>query len=531
MYTARPYQIEANDSVFDHLNNKVSDEPVIALPTGTGKSLINAMVVKRTFDEYSQVRMLCLTHVKELIKNNSEKLVELWPNAPMGIYSAGLKRRQLNMPITFAGVASIVEVIEQFGHIDIASVDEAHLISGKDDSMYGHIFKVLRARNPRLKIVKLTATPYRMGVGLMAPPEDFAYDITGFKAFNKLIADGYLCPPVTKRTATKLDLSNISVNAYGDFNIKQVEATIDTNDINYNACKEMVQYGYDRVAWLVFAAGVKHAERIAQILNSFGISSIAVHSKMGEHARDKAIADYKLGRVRCLVNNNVLTTGFDHPPIDFIGMLRPTMSTGLWVQMLGRGTRPSPETMKLNCLCLDFARNTPRLGPINDPIIPQPKGKGKAGAPPIRICDQCGVYNHASARHCTECGYEFPTTIAINRIAGDDDLLRVEEQPEINWYDVQRVHYSKFTSQHGINYLNATYVCNKLKKPVRQLLAFETGGFAGIKAREWWCLRMGTDAAPPSVDEALKWASRLRTPKRVEVHTNKTYPDIRDMEF
>lgn len=530
MFTPRYYQTEAINALFEHLANQISDEPVIALPTGTGKSLVNAGIVTRMFNEYSGARVMCLTHVKELIKQNSEKLVELWPDAPMGIYSAGLKRRQLNMPITFAGIASVVDVIEQFGHIDVVSVDEAHLLSGKSDSMYGHAFKVLRQRNPRLKIIKLTATPYRLGMGLIADRKDFCFDNTGLHAFNKLIYEGFLCPPVTKKTATKLDLSNISVGSNGDFNMNQVEATIDTNDINYNACKEMVQYGYDRVAWLVFAAGVKHAEHIAALLNSFGISSVAVHSKMGEGARDKAISDYKLGRIRCLVNNNVLTTGFDHPPIDFIGMLRPTMSTGLWVQMLGRGTRPSPETMKLNCLCLDFARNTPRLGPINDPIIPRPKGAGKPGAPPIRICDNCGVYNHASARTCTNCGYEFPTQLNITQTAGNDELL-VSDVAQIEWLQVSRVYYAKFTSQSNVNYLKITYVCAGMKKGIDQLVALETGGFQGIKAREWWCLRMGVSEAPPSVDEALKWTARLRTPKRIEVHINKKYPEILDWEF
>lgn len=528
MLVPRPYQNDAMQAPLDYFERGLQDDPVIAMPTGTGKSLVIGGLVSRIHQTWPSQRSLVLTHVKELIKQNSDKLLEIWPNAPMGIYSAGLKRRQLNFPITFGGIKSVAPVVEQFGHIDLAYVDEAHLLSGKDDSVYGYVFNVLKKRNPKLRIIKLTATPYRLGMGLIAPPQSFCYDITGLRAFNKLISDGYLCPPVTKKTATKLDLSNISVGSNGDFNTAQVESTIDTDDINYNACKEMVQYGYDRIAWLVFAAGIKHAERLAKILNSFGISSIAIHSKMGETARDKAISDYKFGRLRCLVNNNVLTTGFDHPPIDFIGMLRPTMSTGLWVQMLGRGTRPSPETMKLNCLCLDFARNTVRLGPINDPIIPRPKGSGKPGAPPIRICDQCGVYNHASARVCTECGYEFPTTIAVFKTAGEDELLR-SDIAQIEWLDVSRVYYAKFTSASNVNYLKVTYVCGK--KSYSQLVAVETGGWQGIKAREWWCLRMGTTEAPPSVDEALKWTSRLRTPKRVEVHINKKYPDVLNWEF
>src|SRR4029079_8138707 len=107
----------------------------------------------------------------------------------------------------------------------------------------------------------------------------------------------------------------------------------------------------------------------------------------------------RAGEVRALVNNNILTTGYDDPTIDLIMVLRPTMSVVLWVQMLGRGTRPvfppgyDSETLeqrmaaimasgKFDCLVLDYAGNTRRLGPINDPVIPAPpKSKGTRDAP------------------------------------------------------------------------------------------------------------------------------------------------------
>src|SRR5690606_36427951 len=131
-------------------------------------------------------------------------------------------------------------------------------------------------------------------------------------------------------------------------------------------------------------SGIEHAEHIAEFLTRFGIDCAAVHSKQSAEYNDKAILAFKEGSLRAIVNYGKLTTGFNHPGIDAIAMFRPTMSVPLWVQMLGRGTRPADG--KKDCLVLDYARNTPRLGPINDPVIPRRKGEG-GGDPPVKVCN------------------------------------------------------------------------------------------------------------------------------------------------
>lgn len=525
MIQLRPYQIEAYESPFDYFAAGNKGNPLIAMPTGTGKSLVIGAIIKRIITSWPNQRILVCTHVKELIKQNSDKLKEMWPSAPYGIYSAGLKTKEAAFPIVFGGVASVVKNMSALGHRDLLLIDEAHLLGPKADSMYGQVIQALMQTNPQLKVIGFTATPYRLGQGLLINDgifTDICYDITGMSAFNKLIADGYLSPLVSKRTAIQIDISNVGITN-GDYNLTQLEAAIDVNSLNYQICKEMVEYAHDRASWLVFAAGIKHSEHIAEMLRSFGIPTVAVHSKMGEENRDNAIRDFKSGKLRCVVNNNVLTTGFDHPPIDFIGMLRPTTSTGLWVQMLGRGTRPSSETMKQNCLCLDFAGNTARLGPINDPVIPTKRGQGTPGIPPIRICDNCGVYNHASARVCSECGYEFPANVKLNTTAGTDDLIR-SDMPQLEWFDVQRVLYTKFQSEGKPPLLKATYICGI--RAFNEIVCLEHSGYAGKRARDWWKARMQVDEAPPSVDEALKWTSHLRIPARIQVWLNKRYPEI-----
>jgi DNA repair protein RadD len=524
---SRWYQDGAEQSIFDYYNAGNVGNPLIALPTGTGKSFVIARLIKRIMADYPNQRMLVCTHVKELLKQNSSKLAEIWPSAPFGIYSAGLKQRDTALPIIFGGVASVKNVVKSIGHRDLMFIDEAHLLSPDSDTMYHQVIGELQEINPYMKVIGLTATPFRLGQGLLTDSglfTDIVYDMTGMAAFNRLVSEGFIAPLIPKRTRTVIDVSDVSI-ARGEYVKGQLEAAVDKDAITYAACQEMCELAQDRGSWLVFASGIKHAEHVAQMLRNFGISSVAIHSKMagGDEARDKAIRDFKNGMIRCVVNNNVLTTGFDHPAIDFIGMLRPTTSPGLWVQMLGRGTRPSLDTMKQNCLCLDFAGNTARLGPINDPCIPNKKGKG-GGDVPVKICEACGTYNHISARECCYCGAEFNIRIKLVKSADTQELIR-DDKPLIETFDVSRVMYTRHQKEGSPDSIRVSYICGL--RLFNEYVSIEhPHHFVAKKARSWWRLRMGTEATPPTTEEALKWAGNLAIPRRIKVHINKKYPEV-----
>ncbi len=522
MITPRQYQEIAEQAIWDYFANGGNGNPLCCMPTGTGKSIVIAFLIFHIMQRFPGQRILCMTHVKELIKQNSDKLGEVWPTAPYGIFSSGLKQKETKLSIIFGGVASVVGSVEQLGRFDLVLVDEAHLMNGKDDSMYGSIINYLRKLNPFLKVIGFTATPYRTGQGLLTESGLFthiAVDQTTMKWFNWFIENNYMSMLIPKRTHTQLDVSKVGISQ-GDFNKKELEDAVDIRDTNYLACKEAIELGSDRECWLTFAAGVKHAEHLAEMFRNFGIPTAAVHSKMSGNARDKVIQDFKTGRIRNLVNKGVFTTGQDHPPIDLINDLAPTMSTGLHVQKYGRGGRPFEG--KLNCLGLDFAQNIPRLGPINDPVIPRPKGKGAPGVAPIRICDQCGTYNHASARICYVCGYEFPHQIHIQASAGTDEIIRTEV-PQVEEFQVSRVLYNKF-SKNGIGILKVNYVCGI--RSFNEVVCLEHGGRAGHLAGNWWKRAMGVDKAPSTVDEALLWVSKLAVPMTIHVIVNRKYPEI-----
>lgn len=327
----RPYQTNAVNSIFEYFLEKQGN-PCLALPTGTGKSLVIADFIKKVLSYWPSQRILMLTHVKELISQNADKLLTIWPEAPLGIYSAGLGKREAFTPIVYGGIASIVGNVEDLGHRDLVICDECQMIGPKDSSMYQQTFKKLREINPNLKVIGLTATPYRLGHGMVTDDglfDDICFDLTKLDDFNNLIKEGYLCPLIPKRTNVQLDVSSVGISN-GDYKQNELQKAVDIDAITYQAIQEVLEQGADRNCWMFFASGVEHAEHITECLQSFGISAVCVHSKMPTKQRDEAIRDFKAGIHRAIVGNNVLTTGFDHPPIDLIAFLRPTTSPGLW---------------------------------------------------------------------------------------------------------------------------------------------------------------------------------------------------------
>lgn len=495
----------------------------------TGKSVLPAAFIQGILKQWPNQRFLMVTHVKELIEQNANVMRKVWPEAPLGIYSAGLKLKQTAHPIVFGGIQSMIKHPALFGHRDIAFVDEAHLISGNETSQYQSFFATIKLINPNLKIIGMSATLYRMGMGHITENgifTDIVYDKTNLEGFNQLVVEGYIAPLIPLRTKTELDVSDVGVQQ-GEFVQTQLQGAVDKAPITYKALQELCHAGQNRKSWLIFASGIEHAEHIAEQLGAFGIDCAPVHSKRPSDYNDAAIKAFKENKLRAIVNYGKLTTGFDHPEIDLIGMLRPTLSVPLWVQMLGRGTRPAEG--KLNCLVLDFARNTPRLGPINDPAIPKMK-KGMPGEMPIKICEACGAYNHTKVRFCCQCGEEFSFQQKLVSTPGTEELIRnavIEELPIIERFNVLGSHYEKYITQSGKNSIKATYFT---PLPYREYILLEASGMAGKIARDWW-RRRHKDEPPATVDAALLKISELKCPRFIRVHVNKRHPEILGVEF
>lgn len=543
MYKLRDYQEEAVNSIFTYFQTN-NGNPLLALPTGTGKSLVIASFLENVYKLYPQQKILILTHVKELIAQNYSKLMSLWSTAPAGIYSAGLNKREIHQQIIFAGIGSVAKRATEFGHVDLIIVDEAHLISPNDDTMYQKFFQQLRRKNPYLKVIGLTATPWRLGHGKLTdskvqkdgtetPPlfTDICFDVTTVNAFNRFIAEGYMAPLIPKSTTTKLDVDGVHMRG-GEFLQNELQHAVDKYDITVNAVKEAIELGWNRKHWLVFCAGVEHAIHTQEILEEHGISCGTVHSKMSGAERDEAIEKFKRGEYQAMTNNNVLTTGFDFPEIDMILCLRPTASAVLWVQMLGRGTRPAEG--KENCLVLDFAANTHRLGPINDPVTPKKKGL-KSGMAPVKVCPDCKTYVHASVRVCdaikddgTMCGHQFQFETKIQSSASTEQLIK-GDFPQVEEYKVDHITYDVHKKAGRPDMMKVSYYCDYQK--FDEYICIEHEGFAGKKARDWWRERAKIFPVPATTEDAVQQAHLLDQPTHIRVWVNKKFPEILKMCF
>jgi DNA repair protein RadD len=488
-----------------------------------GKSVIIAGFIKYAM-QYPNQRILIATHVKELIVQNNDKLKAIWPNAPTGIFSAGLKSRDTFAPITFAGIGTLAKSIEQFGHIDLLLVDEAHLISPNENTQYRDVIKKLMLRNPALKVVGFSATGYRKGQGKLTDDggifTDVALDLCTPDNFKMFFANNWLVPPIPKRMNTMIDVTKVGITA-GEFNAGQLQAACDVEQTTQKALEEFCSLAWDRKAWLLFCSGIEHAEHTAEILTHMGIPTGCIHSKRKD--RSKILEAWIAGELRAVTNNDCLTTGIDFPAIDAIAMLRPTMSTSLWVQMIGRGLRPSED--KHNCIIADFAGNTERLGPIDDPCIPRKPGLKQKGEMPVKICDACGCYNHTRAPVCDYCGAEFTFKNKLNEQASTHELIS-GEPPIVETFTVDRVIYRRHTSKSSGNaMINVQYYCNM--KMFNDYLNFDGGSYGKKLATDWWRRAYPDKFEPATNDEALQYIQYCKKPTQVRVWlNNKPLPKI-----
>lgn len=556
MKQPRDYQEAASTALWNQLHNAPTENPLVVMPTGTGKSLTMAMVMAGLVQTYPHLRLLNLTHVKELVAGNCGALLEQWPSAPVGVYCAGLKRRDRLGQITFASIDSFRGAASSFRPVDMVIVDEAHRISDSDRSSYQKVFATLREKNPRLIVVGFTATDYRMGMGKLVDGKFFdrvCFDLSSGDAFVWMLKQAYLVRLVPKNPGFQVDETGVKIRA-GEFDEKSASDAFRDQDILERAADEIVTQAAEqgRKAWLAFCQSIEDAELVADMLRFRGYKVEAVHSKRSD--RDSILAKFERGELDGITNKDVLTTGYDNPRIDLIAMLRMCRSPGLWVQMLGRGTRPlwTPgydittlegrqqsilASAKQNCLVLDFAGNTARLGPINYPNLPKKKGSRK-GDPPVRECPDCGTYNHISIKFCEECGYEFPAVSKLADEAGTSELiidlnnLPPPKPPEYGVFGVSQMIGAVQKAKPGKwPTFRVDYFCG-----IRRFSTWvcpEHPGFPSQQAARWWVDHSQgvLGEMPPDAEGIAAVFPKLEPPSFVKVRLDLKYAEIVDYDF
>ncbi|MBY5960983.1 DEAD/DEAH box helicase [Marinobacter nauticus] len=392
-FQLRPYQQEAVDATLNHFR-KSDESAVIVLPTGAGKSLVIAELAR-----LARRKILVLTHVKELVEQNHAKYQSYGLSG--GIFAAGLKRKEKHHQVTFASVQSVAANLDQFrDEYSLVIIDECHRVSGEETSQYQRIIELLRQQNDSLKVLGLTATPYRLAMGWI-----YRYHYRGFvrgsddeqdKPFRHCIYElplsyminrGYLTrPELVNAAVAQYDFSALTQDRFGEYAEKDVNQLLSKHQrVTRAIIEQVMEMAAERQGAMVFAATVQHAQEIAGYLPEQETALVTGATDLRD--RDQLIQRFKQRQLKYLVNVSVLTTGFDAPHVDLIAILRPTQSVSLYQQIVGRGLRL--DEGKRDCLVIDYAGNHVNL---HHPEVGEPKPN--LDSEPVQVfCPGCGFAN------------------------------------------------------------------------------------------------------------------------------------------
>ncbi|GAB2801995.1 DEAD/DEAH box helicase [Halomonas shantousis] len=578
----RPYQQQAVTRVVEHFRG--SDEPaVVVLPTGSGKSLVIAELAR-----LARGRVLVLAHVRELVEQNHAKYQAYGLEAD--IFSAGLGRKETERQVVFGSVQSVVRNLAAFeptrsdgDTFTLLVIDECHRVSLDDDSGYRQVIAHLQHINPRLKVLGLTATPFRLGQGFIyhrhyhgmvrGEAGCFFRDCVFEQPLRLMVKQGYLAPPVRMDAAlfvdgkeARYDFSQLSPTSRGLFAEEELNRVVRGNRATPMIIGEIVARAAERRGVMIFAATVAHAEEIMGYLPAAEAALITGATKSAE--RERLIAAFKAQELKYLVNVAVLTTGFDAPHVDLIAILRPTESVGLYQQIVGRGLRLAPG--KQDCLILDYAGNpwdlyapevgTPKPASDAEPVqvecpdcghanlfwgkrdgelviehygrrcqglVEDESGRSRQCDFRFRFktCEACGAENDIAARTCHGCG---------ERLVDPDDKLK--DALRLKDAKVLRVSGMQLTASvngRGLPRLKVTYH-DEDGATLDEWFALETpaqrGAFAAVFLRRH--LRApGPSWQPASPGEVIEAQQRLRAPDFVIGRKVGRYWQIREKLF
>ena len=415
VFQLRDYQQEAVSSVLKHFR-KTNESAVIVLPTGSGKSLVIAELAR-----LAKRKILVLTHVKELVEQNHQKYETYGVTA--GIYSAGLKLKETQHQVTFASIQSAARNLDDFCEpYSLIIIDECHRVNlaspvltkdkakgehkeqsqeeankKSNSNQYQQIIEKLMQVNPEVKLLGLTATPYRLGMGwiykkhyrgFMRSEEKRPFDHCIYElALRYLIKRKYLTEPnLVDATIEHYDFSSLRANASGEYSPTDMNHLLNKNPrVTQGIIEQVIELGEDRQGIMIFAATVEHAKEVYSYLPAK--LSALITGATDNIERDQLIKAFKHKEIKYLVNVSVLTTGFDAPHVDMIAILRPTQSVSLYQQIIGRGLRLSEN--KKDCLVIDYTGNDFDL---YHPEVGEKKPNSKS-QPVQVVCPSCEFPN------------------------------------------------------------------------------------------------------------------------------------------
>ena len=539
MIKPRDYQSKALDKIYADL--QIKQNVLLSAIMGAGKTFMSVRLIQRLYSEVPEMRFLILMHKQELCTQffeSFQKFTEI-PFYDIGICCAGLGDRAIDRRITIATIQTFINVMDNYPGAGLIVIDEAHRIDINSNTQYKQTIDYLRLQRPTCRILGITATPVRLGHGYIygnrCRPgsinlfDDISHQVT----YDELRKAGHLVPlkgVVANHETLETDLAGVSVN--GDYVLDQL-GEIMTREIHIHTAVEAIdQYcsGYKRVC--VFCCTIDHAEKLKDALGS---RAVTVHSKQSSFARTESMIAWDSGQAPIMTSVNILTEGFDMPVLDCLVFARPTLSSSLFLQAVGRVLRT--HNGKDHGFLVDLTDNTARFGTDLDNIkVTIPKAVEdavKKERSMWKICPECDAEVHIALRECSECGFEWPETecIVAEALPEMKDVVFVKADPV--WKEITNWEASIHKSQKSGKYLGKIdyFFDEGVYKQGRasMFLCFpdEYSGYAVTMSKKKW-EKISDDEFPDSVDDFF--SKRLYGPSRVLVDLNDKYPSLIDVD-
>ena len=524
--TLRAYQETSVAKAFRA--HKAGHNPVLSLPTGSGKALIAAAIARMLVDSGAS-RVVITVPGRELAEQNEKALHAFFDPLDVGVVCAALGRREFDARVIVGTPQSLAGKV-QFDP-DCIIVDEAHQMPLHRGSWFAKLFDGLpngRA-TPR---IGLSGTTFRTADGAIYGGRKAWFDCEAFSiSVAELVERGYLAPVRYVAPALRMTTKGVGKSA-GEYNASQlVEANI--NQVEPQVALILAELATRRKAML-FAVNVDHAMAYCDAFRDAGEDPALIIGAMKGDARRDEVSAFKRGSKRVAVTVAAALTGFDVPEIDLLASCRPTMSAIVHSQSIGRGTRPAAG--KPNCLVLDFAGNIPSFGPVHDPHFDK-SGQPMGGVAPWRPCRACGTYQHFDEVACEACGVALPP----RKVVTAHDL----EFGTIRWHD-ETAAIRALVAERGTKGLPvesvAVHAYRKRDDPnsVSLMVSFGLGGqaivrqwFKYLRSPYWadmWGDLLGLTPAPRKMEEAQSRRGELIRPVSIDIALDGSFWKVTHVE-
>lgn len=473
--TLRPYQDEQGVSLIRDSFRRGKRAPLYVLPCGGGKSIILSYVALHTARRGRRVTIQA--HRIELVKQLSESLDKV--GCPHGFIAAGYKET-ISEAVQLASVDTLAKRAaknpERY-RADLIVTDEGHHLI--QENKWGRII----ARYPEARLLIVTASPLRLsGEGLGVHAHGYADDLIIGPSVKDLIAAKALVP-IKVYAPPLADLSGVKIH-HGEYDAAQSAAILDKAVITGSAIAHYKRLCAGKRA-MVFAVNVQHSRHVAEQFNAAGIPARHVDADTPAAEREQAMCDYKAGRILVLVNVALYTEGIDCPGVVAVIMLRRTKSLTMFMQMVGRGSRPAEG--KEYGILLDHVNNVelhglPDFEGIEWTLDGVKRGSWKSDDDRVqrmKTCTRCYAVNPIWRPTCEQCNHVFePQREMPKETAGElveitdaqKELMRKRAKVEVSAARTQE-QLEAIAKERGyaagwVKYIMAARAKNKYRGPV-----------------------------------------------------------------